>query len=63
MKHESAALIQMRTEKIGLRGFLFYRKVPDVDSPMCECWEGTDDHYHVILDCQTFAQLRPICRL
>ncbi|CCE29306.1 uncharacterized protein CPUR_02999 [Claviceps purpurea 20.1] len=39
MKHESAALIQMRTEKIGLRGFLFSRKVPDVDSPMCDCWE------------------------
>ncbi|KAG6075616.1 hypothetical protein E4U16_003267 [Claviceps sp. LM84 group G4] len=53
MKHESAALIQMRK-------FLFYRKVPDVESPMYECWEGTDDHYHVILDCPTFAQMRPI---
>ncbi|KAG6054327.1 hypothetical protein E4U32_006982 [Claviceps aff. humidiphila group G2b] len=50
----------MRTEKIGLRKFLFYRKVPDVDSPMCECWEGTDDHYHAILDCPNLAQLRPI---
>ncbi|CCE31844.1 uncharacterized protein CPUR_05699 [Claviceps purpurea 20.1] len=28
--------------------------------PMCDCWEGNDDHYHVILDCPTFAHLRPI---
>ncbi|KAG5936647.1 hypothetical protein E4U59_004895 [Claviceps monticola] len=27
---------------------------------MCECWEETDDHYHVILACSTFTQLRPI---
>ncbi|KAG6265654.1 hypothetical protein E4U48_005925 [Claviceps purpurea] len=54
-KYESAALIQMRTEKIGLRKILFSRKVPDVDLPMCECWKETHGHYHVILDCPTIA--------
>ncbi|KAG6122014.1 hypothetical protein E4U13_003442 [Claviceps humidiphila] len=68
MKHESAALVQMRTEKIGLRKFLFYRKVPDVDSPMCECWEGTDDHYQSTTSTWTARILRncashsPSCR-
>lgn len=53
-KHESAALIQMRVEKIGLRGFLFSSNVctlPIVESPI-------DDHYHVILHCPTFAHLQ-----
>ena len=30
-------MVQMRTEKIGLRDFLFRRKVPDILDPMCGC--------------------------
>lgn len=39
-KRQSAILVQMRTEKIGLRDFLFRRKVPDILDPMCDCQEG-----------------------
>ncbi|KAH6704211.1 hypothetical protein BKA61DRAFT_184571 [Leptodontidium sp. MPI-SDFR-AT-0119] len=30
----------MRTEKIGLRDFLWKRRVPEVDRPGCDCGEG-----------------------
>ena len=36
-KTEGSALYQARTEKIGLRGFLFRRGVPGVVSPACLC--------------------------
>jgi len=39
-KRQSAILIQMRTEKIGLKAFLFDRRVPDITDPECECQEG-----------------------
>jgi hypothetical protein len=31
-KRQSAILVQLRTEKLGLRDFLFRRKVPDIQS-------------------------------
>src|SRR5436190_13930238 len=36
-KHESSVLTQMRTGKIGLRAFLYARRVPEVESPLCQC--------------------------
>ena len=32
-KHESSLLVQIRTGKVGLKGFLFERNVPEVWSP------------------------------
>jgi hypothetical protein len=36
-KRQSTILVQLRTEKIGLRDFLFRRKVPDILDLMCNC--------------------------
>jgi hypothetical protein len=36
-KAESSLLTQARTGKIGLRAFLFQRRVPDVITPQCSC--------------------------
>jgi hypothetical protein len=43
-------LIQMRTEKIGLRDHLWRRKVPEFDDPGCDCGEGRQTVNHVLLD-------------
>ena len=42
-KHESSLLTQIRTGKIGLRAFLFQRRVPTVTSPYCSCSEATPE--------------------
>merc|ERR1711939_608413 len=42
-KWQSAILIQMRTEKIGIRDFLWKRKVPGLDDPGCDCGGGRID--------------------
>ena len=33
-KHESSLLIQVRTGKVGLRAFLFEKKVPGIATPL-----------------------------
>src|ERR1700684_3835831 len=45
-KAESSLLVQMRTGKIGLRAFLFERRVPDVMTPVCSCGDGWGKVYH-----------------
>jgi ribonuclease HI len=57
-KRESALLVQLRTEKIGLKDFLFQRKVPDVPSPRCECGERRQTVVHILLRCSMFKDLR-----
>ena len=39
-KAESSVLVQARTGKIGLRDFLFQRRVPDTVTPLCSCSSG-----------------------
>ena len=39
-KHESTALTQIRTGRIGLKAFLHKRRVPGVLSPRCSCGWG-----------------------
>jgi hypothetical protein len=48
----------MRTGKIGLKQFLFRWKVPDVMSAECECGEGNQTVWHVLLACSLFKDLR-----
>ena len=57
-KRQSAILVQMRTEKIGLKDFLFRRKVPDILDPMCDCREGRQTVRHVLLICRKLKDIR-----
>jgi hypothetical protein len=56
-KHESAALVQIRTGKIGLNAFLFDCRVPDIMSPNCECG-NRETAAHIILHCPLLAAKR-----
>lgn len=57
-KWQSALLIQMRTEKIGLRDHLWRRKVPEFGDPECDCGEGRQTVSHVLLRCRNYRDLR-----
>ncbi len=57
-KRQSSILIQMRTEKIGLKDFLYHRKVPEISDPRCPCGEGRQTVMHVLLRCRRFKDLR-----
>jgi hypothetical protein len=57
-KRESALLVQLRTEKIGLNDFLFNRHVPDITSPGCSCGERRQTVAHVLLRCRKHKDLR-----
>jgi tubulin alpha len=39
-RRESALFVQMRTEKKGLRDFLYSRKIPGILDARCECGEA-----------------------
>ena len=58
LKHESSLLTQIRTGKVGLRAFLFERKVPDVVTPRCLCGEAPETTAHLVLDCRDLNQQR-----
>ena len=61
-KRESALLVQLRTEKIGLKDFLFQRKMPDVPSPRCECGERRQTVAHILLHSE-LPTINSICLL
>ena len=50
-KEESSLLIQARTGRIGLRKFLFLRRVPSIATPYCECGEEEETVQHVLEGC------------
>ena len=50
-KAESSILVQARTGKIGLRDFLFKRRVPGFDSPWCVCGQGRETVRHILVFC------------
>ena len=54
-KAASALIVQMRTEKIGLKKFLHFRKVPGFDSPECPCRRGMQSAKHVLTECRAHA--------
>jgi len=41
----------MRTGKIGLNAFLYYRKVPGFETPSCICGSGLQTPEHLFTDC------------
>jgi len=57
-KWQSALLIQMRTEKIGLRDHLWKRRVPGYNSPGCDCGEGRQTVGHILMRCRNYRHLR-----
>ena len=57
-KHESSLLTQIRTGKVGLRDFLFERKVPEVATPRCPCGEAPETAAHLALDCRDLEPQR-----
>lgn len=50
-KAESTMLIHIRTGCIGLKKFLYTCRVPDIDSPMCDCRGGEETAEHVVMLC------------
>jgi hypothetical protein len=50
-KEESSLLTQARTGRIGLRKFLFLRRVPSIATPYCECGEEEETVQHVLGGC------------
>jgi hypothetical protein len=57
-KQESALLVQLRTEKIGLNDFLFSRHVLAVTSARCSCGERRQTVAHILLCCSKYKDLR-----
>ncbi|KAL6165128.1 hypothetical protein ACJQWK_08372 [Exserohilum turcicum] len=55
---QSALLVQLRTEKIGLRDFLFTQRVPGVTSSRCQCGERRQTVAHILLHCRRLKDLR-----
>ena len=57
-KELSSLVVQMRTGKIGLREFLFHRRVPGIVDGRCECRQGNQTVKHILLECRLFARQR-----
>ena len=54
-KAKSTLLVQARTGKIGLRGFLFTRRGPEVVTPVCRCGMARETFEHLVLECNGAA--------
>lgn len=57
-KAESSLAVQIRSEKIGLRGFLHACRVPGYESPACSCRWGWQNAKHILMHCQEYAEHR-----
>ena len=51
IKVESSLLTQARTGKIGLKAFLFQRRVQEAVTPMCSCGLEEETPAHLVLKC------------
>jgi len=57
-KAHCSILIQLRTEKIGLKAFLKGRRVPGYEDSTCECQEEEETVQHFLLRCQRWRTQR-----
>jgi len=57
-KWQSTLLIQICTEKIGLRDFLCKRRVSEFDDPRCDCNKGRQTVDHVLLRYRIYNNIR-----
>lgn len=55
-KAESSVLIQMRTEKIGLYGYL--SRIKRADDPWCGCRQAYQSVRHIIEECECLMDIR-----
>lgn len=55
-KAEASVLIQLRTERIGLYGYLY--KINRQDDPWCGCRQAYQTVKHIIEDCEALEQER-----
>ena len=51
-------MVQMRTGKVGLRKFLYERKIPDVEAARCGCRRGEETVRHLLTECLRFKEMR-----
>jgi hypothetical protein len=54
----STILILLRTEKIGLRAFLYGMKVPGINNPQCNCQQQEETVRHFLLECTEWDETR-----
>jgi hypothetical protein len=59
-KRESALLVQLRTEKLGLNDFLFSRSVPGVSNPQNNYGERRKAVAHIPVHCSMYKDLPAI---
>ena len=57
-KHESSLLTQIRTGKVGLKAFLFQRKVLEIMTPYCHYGLGKETPVHLVIFCLDLAKER-----
>ena len=57
-KAESSLATHIRTERIGLKVYLYSRKVPGVESPEYGCGWARQTAKHVLLFCPDYAEPR-----
>jgi ribonuclease HI len=57
-KPASSVLLQLRTEKIGLRAFLADQGVPETEGGACQCLWGRQTVHHVLFVCRKLTALR-----
>ena len=59
LKRAKTSLItQIRTEKIGLKAFLYSRKVSDVENDQCDCGRIKQTARHLLYECRLLASQR-----
>jgi hypothetical protein len=55
-KPEAAILVQLRSGKIGLRGYL--KRIKVVDTAVCQCQRSNETVSHILGDCFQFGAQR-----
>lgn len=55
---KTSLITKMRTEKIGLKAFLYSRWVPGVEDETCECGANQQTARHILHECRLFSKQR-----
>ena len=55
---KSSLITQIRTEKIGLRAFLYSRFVPSIDEESCTCGASKQTDRHILHECRLLSRQR-----